>query len=194
MQCKLGFMELVVNREVFESALKERGFSSLGELAADLKLHRNTVSQYFNGKSVLPEALSRVLERLRVNPLRALEERRTGVPVDESLALLAPLVTRLANQFPHYAFFLFGSRARGTARKYSDVDIGILASGALSISELSEIREVVDEVSEDWPVLVDLLDIARAEPAFIANVRRDAIFLGGDLRLWTMFKTIGKAN
>lgn len=187
-------MELVLNRELLESALKERGYRSLSELAADLDLHRNTISQYFNGKSVLPEAVVRVLERLRVRPLLVLRERTTGISTEESLAMIASLVTKLVNVFPNYAFFLFGSRARGDARKYSDVDIGILAQSPLSISDLSKVREVTDTISEDFPVLVDLLDVARAAPKFLSTIRKDAVFLGGDLKLWTEFKNTRQVN
>ena len=52
--------------------------------------------------------------------------------------------------------YLFGSRARGDNSPFSDVDIGILASGDIS-DKLTLLREILEE--SNFPYKVDLVDL-----------------------------------
>lgn len=54
--------------------------------------------------------------------------------------------------------FIFGSRATGTNREFSDIDIGIKPSAALSSSVLSRIKEDLEE--SDLPYTIDLVDFS----------------------------------
>lgn len=60
---------------------------------------------------------------------------------------------------------VFGSRATGTARQYSDVDIGI-AGEPLPLYELGLIREEFDESS--LPYVVDIVNFADMSEEFAA--------------------------
>jgi len=64
-----------------------------------------------------------------------------------------------------YGIFLFGSRARGNARRNSDIDIGIIGESPLSWLLLQDIQERMDE--SDLPSEVDLVDFSQLnDPTF----------------------------
>jgi len=65
----------------------------------------------------------------------------------------------LITAFPNEQIFLFGSRARGDASEYSDIDIAIKGRGSLKIA-LSEARFTIEE--SQIPYKVDLVDLKTA--------------------------------
>jgi predicted nucleotidyltransferase len=96
-----------------------------------------------------------------MNPVRerALEELRHMV-----LAALSELDA---------AVWLFGSCARGKPRQHSDIDIGILPRDELSSGFLAELEADIEESA--IPYDVDLVDLRRADPAFLDAVRREGV-------------------
>ena len=63
-----------------------------------------------------------------------------------------------------YQIFIFGSRASGRAKKYSDYDIGIWGKRRLP----SEIKVFIEEALEnsDLPVKVDIVDFSLVSSGF----------------------------
>jgi predicted nucleotidyltransferase len=61
--------------------------------------------------------------------------------------------------------FLFGSRARGTARRASDFDVGILG---LSPEEFARVKRIIEDRVEEGPIPheVDVVDFERATEPF----------------------------
>jgi predicted nucleotidyltransferase len=57
---------------------------------------------------------------------------------------------------PQTKTWVFGSRANGRARRYSDLDLAIDAGRRLTIDETAILREAFDEC--DLPYRVDLVD------------------------------------
>lgn len=55
-----------------------------------------------------------------------------------------------------YEAFVFGSRATGEARKFSDYDIGIVGKKPVEFSTIALIREELEE--SDLPFSVDIVD------------------------------------
>lgn len=69
--------------------------------------------------------------------------------------------------------WLFGSRARGDARRWSDIDIAVEPQVPLPPGLLAELRE---ELVESSILLdVDLLDLSQADKALKDAVRREGI-------------------
>lgn len=64
-----------------------------------------------------------------------------------------------------YQVFLFGSRASGKAKKWSDYDIGIKGQQKLSYSTLSKIESNLEE--SDIPYQVDIIDLNRVSEKFL---------------------------
>jgi predicted nucleotidyltransferase len=71
------------------------------------------------------------------------------------------------------AVHVFGSRANGGARRYSDLDLALEWDRPLGIALLGAIAEALSE--SDLPFKVDLLDLHTVEPAF--RVRIEAAFV-----------------
>lgn len=63
-----------------------------------------------------------------------------------------------------YQLFLFGSRASGQARKFSDFDIGIKGKKLLPLKTIALIKEALED--SDLPFEVDVIDLARATEKF----------------------------
>jgi uncharacterized protein len=69
------------------------------------------------------------------------------------------------------AVWLFGSCARGEARRHSDIDIAILPRGELPPGFFGELEAEIEEST--IPYDVDLVDLRHADPALVAEVRRE---------------------
>lgn len=78
---------------------------------------------------------------------------------------------RLAGHAAHV--YLFGSWARGDARRISDIDIAIGAEGPLPVALLSEIREALSESPIPYPV--EVVDLADISPSFRARILSEGI-------------------
>ncbi|MGH7113493.1 MAG: nucleotidyltransferase domain-containing protein [Stellaceae bacterium] len=67
----------------------------------------------------------------------------------------------------------FGSCARGEPRQASDIDIAILPRDVLPGSFFAELEADIEEST--IPYNVDLVDLRHADPALVAEVRREGI-------------------
>ena len=97
--------------------------------------------------------------------------RRVALQSDP-LATARTLVTRGLAGHP-VRIFLFGSRARGDAAPFSDIDIALLAAAPLPPDLLGRLRETLEEST--LPVHVDLVDLRLVDPAFRRAVLADAV-------------------
>jgi predicted nucleotidyltransferase len=77
----------------------------------------------------------------------------------------------LVNTFSDEQIYLFGSRAKGKATPYSDIDIALRGTKALG-TKLTLVREAIE--NSDIPYKVDLIDLSRA-PYLETVVEREGI-------------------
>lgn len=70
----------------------------------------------------------------------------------------------LEEYVPDAKVWAFGSRVKGTAKKYSDLDLLIMGKEKMSINRLGELQEAFQE--SDLPFRVDLVDWHRITPEF----------------------------
>lgn len=70
----------------------------------------------------------------------------------------------LAHLPPSAKVWVFGSRARGTARRGSDLDLAIDAGRTLTINEIGMLQEEFEE--SDLPYKVDIVDMAAVQSSF----------------------------
>ncbi len=70
---------------------------------------------------------------------------------------------------------VFGSRATGKSRRYSDLDLALQGDGPLPTSLLADLAEAFDE--SDLPWKVDLVDWAAATEGFRKIVDRDRVIM-----------------
>lgn len=74
-------------------------------------------------------------------------------------------VTRiLQEQVPGLEVWAFGSRARHSAKPYSDLDLALITLVPLSLEKLADISEAFD--TSDLPIRVDIVDWAATSEAF----------------------------
>lgn len=170
--------------------MHQQGYRSIGALARALGMHRNTIHYYLSGHGVFPEKLEKMLARLALRPADILVRKAESVA--NPLESIAPLVDLLQRKYPEAAFVLFGSRARNTARPYSDWDIGMYVRSGASHERYRMMRREKEEWEEQSPYFVDLSNLNRADDAFLRSAARGWVFLGGNLGSWIDLNT--KAN
>lgn len=81
----------------------------------------------------------------------------------------------LARHVPQYEVWAFGSRTKGTAKEYSDLDLAIISDEPLTLP-LS--ASLVDEfVESDLPMKVDVVDWATTSEAFRKIIEQNKIVI-----------------
>ena len=173
---------LVLDTATLGRAIREAGYGSVRAFADALGLHRNTVGNYLSGQTALPTALERMLVALHLEPgdVLRLERRDRRVPGLEVRAL----VDELHSAMPDAAFVLFGSRARGTAKTYSDFDLGVYRCGSLEFSDYSRLVDRVEEWNEQSLHEAQLVDLVAADVDFVRRIADDVVFLAGSIDAW----------
>ncbi len=73
--------------------------------------------------------------------------------------------------------YLFGSRARGDARRASDIDIAILPEAPLEPGTLARIRDALEEST--IPYEVEVIDLSSVDEPFRRKVLAEAIAWNG---------------
>lgn len=69
--------------------------------------------------------------------------------------------------------WLFGSRARGDGRRWSDIDIAVAPKGELPVGLLAKLREALEESS--LLLNVDVVDLREADAKIREAVKREGI-------------------
>ncbi len=179
---------IVLDRQPFLDLLVKRGYASLGDFCNAIGVHRNSLGRYLSGAPVLPGVIEKAFGALKTSSLGLLRERSRPMSpdIDDSLALL---VGSLVLKKPTCAVVLFGSRAKQTAHKYSDIDLGIIEQGPIELQELSALQEIVDEHGQNFPYKIDLVDLRRTTPEFIQEVGQTYRLLGGNPMQLSIFRS-----
>jgi len=69
--------------------------------------------------------------------------------------------------------FIFGSRAHGGARRFSDLDLALAWDQPPGLRLVGAIAEALSE--SDLPCKVDVLDLAAIDPAFRARIEGELV-------------------
>ncbi len=88
----------------------------------------------------------------------------------EHLAIVRDILRRCV---PDREVWAFGSRARGTAKPYSDLDLAIIGEAPLSLDVSAILAEALSE--SDLPYKVDVVDWATTDDGFRDIIRRDKV-------------------
>ncbi len=85
-------------------------------------------------------------------------------------------VRRILHQHvPQYAVWAFGSRARWSAKPYSDLDLAVITQQPLPLAVSAALADAFSESNLPWRV--DVLDWATTSPTFRQIVERDKVVL-----------------
>jgi predicted nucleotidyltransferase len=100
-------------------------------------------------------------------------------PLDVRPAEWAIVSRILRSVVPGREVWAFGSRAAGTAKPYSDLDLALIGETPLSLDTLAALREAFSE--SDLPWKVDLVDWATTNAAFrkVIEAKRVVVQRGG---------------
>ncbi len=174
--------KLVLDTTRLQQEIHAHGFASLKDFADSVGVHRNTVGNYLSGKTALPDGLARILEALDLEPseVLSLSVLRRHVP---GLAV-AGLIGSLHAAAHDAALVLFGSRAQGTAKRYSDYDIGVFRSEGLDFPTFSRLLDLVGEWNQESLLRAQLVDLTRADGPFLDSLAGDLQFLAGCHAAW----------
>ena len=177
----------ILNRDLILNRMKRYGIRSLGALADLVGVHRNTIQHFMGGQPVFPESIARMIALLELTPAQALILKEDHN--DPVWKRISGVVSTLYETFPGVTFVLFGSRAKGEARRYSDFDLGLFSKKGISTKDYLKIVERVEELGEDLPFRIDLVNLTVAEDSFIRSISPAAVFLAGNRLAWESFRT-----
>lgn len=79
----------------------------------------------------------------------------------------------LQEQVPGLEVWAFGSRARHSAKPYSDLDLALITLVPLSLEKLADITEAFD--TSDLPIRVDVIDWAATSETFRKIIVQDKV-------------------
>lgn len=91
------------------------------------------------------------------------------IQLDERHVLI---VKTILKKYP-YTFFVYGSRAKGTAKQFSDLDLCL--KGKISVAEIGRIKGDFEE--SNLPIKVDLISWEAVSDAFKQQIENDLILL-----------------
>jgi uncharacterized protein len=74
---------------------------------------------------------------------------------------------------PDCKFYVYGSRAKGTARKHSDLDLGIMENHPADLDLIYQLKNVF--MCSYLPFSVDITDLSRLDPSFREIAMKQAI-------------------
>jgi type I restriction enzyme S subunit len=78
---------------------------------------------------------------------------------------------------PEYEVWAFGSRVKGTARTYSDLDLAIISDLPLPLASMAELRQALD--ASDLTIKVDVVDWAQTSPRFRKIIEEKKLVVQG---------------
>jgi predicted nucleotidyltransferase/DNA-binding Xre family transcriptional regulator len=180
----------------FRLALTRKGLRSVSELARVLDIHRNTIQNYLKGMSVFNERFERILAFLELSPEDLIVNTKDTTPSlmtasndtsrnihSEALLIASELADAICDMMDkNGAVVLFGSRATGKARPYSDIDIGVFAYEGLTHQEYLPLCELKNQYEDTCQFTFDLINLNAAEKDFLDSIIPEVTFLAGSAR------------
>ena len=92
-----------------------------------------------------------------------------------SVKELALVQSILNTWLPTREVRMFGSRARGTPKPYSDLDLVIMCDTPLPLSTLGQLQDAF--ANSDLPWRVDVVDWASTSPAFQSHIADHSVHI-----------------
>lgn len=174
--------QLQLDASRLQSEIHKRGYSTVQDFADAVGVHRNTVGNYLAGKTALPAALTKILLALDLAPadVLSLPFRRRQVPG----LMISDLTESLRAAAPQAVFVLFGSRARGRAKRHSDYDVGVFCCEGLEFALFSRLLDQVGVWNQDSLATAQLVDLTRADGALLQGLSEGVEFLAGSHAAW----------
>lgn len=84
--------------------------------------------------------------------------------LDLDPTITTEVVALIKKHLPNVTIKAFGSRVNGKASTYSDLDVALIAEGAISHNTLNRLK--FDLSSSDIPIMIDIVDWHTLTPEF----------------------------
>ncbi|HBE04840.1 MAG: hypothetical protein A2096_15555 [Spirochaetes bacterium GWF1_41_5] len=180
-------MAFLIDINKFKTIIKTKGYNSIKELAAELDIHKNTVSRFLSGNPVFSKSFEKILSALYINPVDILVNKtdKKNIVINRKIAAY---VDQMNTQFPSVTFILFGSRARRSNKKYSDWDIGIYSAKKITHAEYLKIRMFSRTLEDKLPYSMDIVNLKNADNDFLKNISKSWMFLAGRQIDWILLQ------
>jgi predicted nucleotidyltransferase len=81
----------------------------------------------------------------------------------------------LAKHVPEIEVRAIGSRVKGTARKFSDLDLVLMTDRRLDLLRFLDLKDAFSD--SDLPYLVDIVDWAATSPSFRGIIERENVVI-----------------
>lgn len=174
-------MQYLLDQKKFKKRLLSLGYKNLSDFAAKNGIHRNTLNDLLNGKSVFSNAFEKIVEKLEMDPLELLIPKSRlalNIPhIDEIKSVVAALVKKNKKM----AVVLIGSRSRQKAKPFSDWDLGLFSHAVpIGATDYFHCKRLAEELSEDLVRKVDVVNLNQAPLWFLENLKESCLFLDGD--------------
>lgn len=175
-----------VDSEKMKSLFARAGYKSLAEFARAHGFNRATIHNYLKGLGPFPQVYYSICDALSADPISILSPV-TGSKIDD-VSEIMPIVRTIAAHEEGIAAGIFGSRAKGTHRKYSDWDLGITRGARpLGGEEFLRLRRSLVDAIDVLPRRVDFINLDAAPEWFLGDIDYEPIFLTGDSNSWAYF-------
>lgn len=103
----------------------------------------------------------------------------------DSTQVVAELSDQIAQMAPKGCVVLFGSRARGNFKKFSDYDLGVYVKDGLPFATFSLMLSLVDSWNEATMETAQLTNLYLADKNFLREIAPDLLFLSGSRVAWS---------
>ena len=171
----------ILNLEKIKSLMDKSSIASFTELAERASIHRNTIYPILRGeRSPFTDSFLSLCQALGAEPTELLNTSETTYE-QTLISSLRNTYAAFREAHPTLAFFLFGSRASGSAKKFSDFDVGVTGGkNVLSANGFLTLQEFLLQELEDFPCKVDILHFDSAPSVFLKGFYGNIIHLVGD--------------
>ena len=180
----------ILDNNKLSLALSRKGIRSTLALSRLSGIHRNTLAPYLNGeKSIYSNAILDLAKFLELDPERLRVEDSTTP--DLFINKLADDAHQtFANSYPELAIFLFGSRAKQKARKFSDYDLAVTNGlKPISAKDFLTMKEYVCNEADNFAWKIDLVNIDQAPTWFLSDLGSEPTrLLAGSSEAYNFFK------
>jgi len=104
-------------------------------------------------------------------------------------------IEKIGKKFDLKLMVLYGSYAKGTPRKESDLDIAILGKGSIDFeTEMKIYSDLADIFGDNENKELDLVNLEKKDPLFLYQIAKNSRLLYGDLTDYNEFRAFAFKN
>ena len=175
-----------VSEKKLKSAYISNGYSSIRHFASSTGIHRNAVHAFLRGKEIFSKPFLKMTKALGCDPLSIIAHRdsfENGISIPSEIMGIAQGVADFQKSL---CAFLFGSRAeKGDHSRFADWDVGVASAfSGLTSREHLRLRNKVEEMAENLPWKIDLINFDNAPAWFLKEMRGRPKYLAGSRLAW----------